>query len=395
MWLSAWTASAADPKANGFKVGEGRLHPFVELEARVDSAAGMFGDPANPTLNPEIINHFRPGLKLDWPTRTAEVNLSGNLDYVWYTGLLTHGSSNASRLEAAANLDAAFNRRGTVEFDVADRFTRSDRTVTPVLGVGILSLFNELSAGVPIHPGGGALEVAPKGAWAFESFSAISNLAVPGCQDPSCDPSAVQSMNYQNFRFGVDGRWKFLPKTAVLLESDYSMRQYEGGTNLPAQLLRARLGVAGLLTGKVAVTAKLGWGHDFSSSRAKTLVAHAELSYLPTQTVTAKVGYLRTLEPVPAFGVYRDDRAYGEVRAIFLGKLTIHGYAAYDVLSYYGGAARRDSNVTVDVGPEYQFKPWLVGALGYVLGARGSVGSEAATVNFTRNEGYLRVTFIY
>ena len=49
---------------NGIKVGDARLHPYFDLEGRLDTAAGFFGPPGSTNLSSEIIGHFRPGVRL-------------------------------------------------------------------------------------------------------------------------------------------------------------------------------------------------------------------------------------------------------------------------------------------------------------------------------------------
>ncbi len=390
-------ASAQAPSTNGIKIGEGRLHPFFDLELRFDSAAGFFGTstPGVLALRPEAIAHFRPGLKLEYPSSMMDLNFSGNLDYVFYTGLLTPGSSSASRLEGGLNLDAAFNRKGVVELTINDHLNRSDRTNNPAASVGVLSFFNQLKIGVPIRPGGGALEFTPHGAWAVELFQPFSSTLSPGCADVTCDPSALAGMNYNNFRFGLDARWRFLPKTAVIFESSFDTRQYANPAgNLPPLLLKAQAGIAGLVSPKISLTAKVGWGHDLAASGAKTVLGMAELAYLLNEASNVRVGYLRQLEPVPTFGVYGDDRAYLDARFLFFGRLALRGYVAYDYLTFYANSGRSDSNVTANIGPEYQFTPWLIGAVGYDLGFRNS-NATSAGLNFTRHEAYARLTFTY
>ena len=125
-------ASVATPlgENNGIRVGPGRLHPYFELEPRYDSAALYVPvSPTDPTLvlKPEILMHFRPGFRLDVPGTDVTFGLNGFYDYVWYTGLLTSGSSAASRNEAGAEMHAEINREGAVEADVGDTFSRSDR----------------------------------------------------------------------------------------------------------------------------------------------------------------------------------------------------------------------------------------------------------------------------
>jgi len=143
----------------------------------------------------------------------------------------------------------------------------------------------------------------------------------------------------------------------------------------------------------VIVVAKTGWGKDFAGTRESTPIANLELSYLLSDTNTFKLGALRSLDPVPVFGSYVDNRVYSEARLLMGGKLIAHGSAALDYLQF-SNSTRRDTTVSFDIGPEYQVMRWLVVAAGYVLTYRSS--SEAAlTFNFSRHEPYLRVTCIY
>ncbi|MBX5484369.1 MAG: hypothetical protein IRZ16_21310, partial [Myxococcaceae bacterium] len=75
------------------------------------------------------------------------------------------------------------------------------------------------------------------------------------------------------------------------------------------------------------------------------------------------------------------------------GRLTLHGYTGFDLLSYYQEGRAQDQNYTLDLGPEYQFTPWLVGAGGYVLSYRAS--GLGAIASYTRHEGYVRLTLQY
>jgi hypothetical protein len=388
---------------NGLKVGEGRLHPFFDLETRLDTAVGYFPDltTADPndvttSLSPEVVVRLRPGMKLEVPSSKMAITASAQLEYVLYTGLLTKQSTYASHLEGAADVTAHFNRDGPVSFVLADQFVRSDQTHNAALGAGVLSLFNEVRAGVPIKPGGGALEVTPELAWGLEFFQPIG-LAVPvGCTEGVCDPATVDAFDYTNLHAGVNARWRFLPKTALVLDANLDLRSYLQNTASPsATLLRAMGGLAGLVSSKIAVTAKVGWGYNFGASGGSTLLAQLEGSYLFSPTMSFKGGYLRELNPVASYGLFKDDRGYLEARALFGGKLVLHGYAAFDALGFYDPTRpRSDTLLTLDVGPEYQFKPWLVGAAGYLLGTRSSSVSGAG-LNFTRHEAYLRLTLVY
>lgn len=396
-WLSLWIglapalAIAQFDESNGIKVGEGRLHPYIGLEMRYDTAAGYFG--ANNTLGAELIDHTAPGLRYDLLTSQWSMNFDGKADYVRYLGAISPGSEKISRLQANGDLTLVYGREQKVGFELVDHFFRSNQTPNAAVGVGILSLGNTVQARIPFRPGGGALEVVPGAGFSFESFDSLSSLPVPGCTDPSCDPNFVPSMNYKNIRPLLEARWKFFPKTALVLETAMDFRSYNNPANPPASLLKGLIGVSGLLSTRVIVVAKTGWAKDFVGSLASTPIANLELSYLLSDTNTLKLGGLRTLEPVPVYGSYADNRVYSEARLFMGGRLILHGLASVDFLAF-SNSPRRDTTITFDVGPDYQVMRWLTVAAGYVLTYRTS--SEAAlTFNFSRHEPYFRVICTY
>ncbi len=388
----------AAPSANGVKVGEGRLHPYVELQTRFDSAAGFLNKNEvgqAPQLRPELIVHVRPGARLDVPGDALQLGLNGNLDLLWYTGLLSAGSQNFSRVQGQGTVDLVFNPGGTVEFRVGDTLVRSDRAETPSVGVGVLSLYNQVRAELGIRPGGGALEIAPGASYTFEFFRPLVQGVLPDCPptEPLCSPSAVSALNYGNVGLYLRGSYKFLPKTAIVADARYDLRDYSGGSRA-ARLLHGSAGVSGLVTPKISVLAKLGYANDFGAEAVRSVIATAEAAWLASETANVRVGYLRRLEPVALFGSYVDDRAYAEARALIGGRLSLHAYGSFDWLTFTD-APRRDSLVRLDVGPDYAVTRWLVVGAGYLLTTRASSASAAQTFNFARHEGYLRATFSY
>jgi hypothetical protein len=394
-------SGGANGGGNGLKVGSGRLHPFLDLETRLDSGVGYFSadgasvDEVSGDLSGDLLLHIRPGLRLELPSPTLAISLNANVDYVLYTGWVTERARAASNLQAMADLSARFNEEAPVSFVLSDQFSRSDRTRNAAVGAGVLSLFNELRASVPLRPGGGAIEITPEVAWKMEFFQSLGTQRPLGCAEGSvCDPLALETFDYNNVRGGVDARWRFLPKTAVVVDTDFDLRSYFGGTHPDAQLLRAMAGLAGLVSPKIAVTAKAGWGQNFGTTGGGTFLAHLEGTYMMTPTMTFKGGYLRTLEPVSAYGLYRDDRGYVEARTLYGGKLALHGTLSYDLLNFQGDTLRSDNLFSVDLGSDYRFRPWLLGGVGYLLNTRSS-SMPGAGINFTRHEGYLRMTVSY
>jgi hypothetical protein len=386
---------------NGFKVGSGRLHPYFDLETRLDSGVGYFATPTgeepttsgiSPNLSGEFAMHFRPGFRLEVPSSQLALNLNANLDYVLYTGLMTADSGTASHLEGAAELLARLNPDAPLSLEVSDQFVRSDRTRTAAIGAGVLSLFNEARVKVPWRPGGGAVELTPNAAYAVEFFEPLGATSPVDCTEGVCDPLTADRFDYGNLHFGLEGRWRFLPKTAVVMDTGVDLRSYFNDGTQGATLARALLGVAGLVSPKVAVTAKAGWGQNLAAAGGGTFLAQLEGTYLFSPTLSFKAGYLRTLEPVAAYGLFTDNRGYGEARAIFGGKLTLHAGGAVDFISFTGD--RGDTLLSLDVGPEYQFRPWLSFAAGYMLGSRTS-SVTGGGLNYTRHEGYARLSVTY
>jgi hypothetical protein len=383
---------------NGLKVGEGRLHPTFDFETRFDSAAGYFPPPGDNgatvsgQLSPEAVLHIRPGLRLELPGSKVNLDLRGYADYVHFTGLLTPGSTSTSHMEGLADLKVTFNRDAPVSLELNNHFERSDRTRSVAIGAGVLSLYNEVSLGVPLRPGGGAIDVVPRVFFGVERFKPLAALFPVGCGSMECDPAGVVNFDYSNLRASLQGRWRFLPKTAVVVDGQFTYRNYSQGGTPDALVLHATAGLAGLVSPKIAVTAKLGWGQDFGASAGNALLAQLEGTYMLSHAATVKVGYSRTLEPVGAFGLFRDDRGYLEGQALLGGRLTLRGVTAFDYVSFQG--PRRDTVFRLDLGPQYQFERWLIGGFGYLYGVRSST-SPGAGINYSRHEGYVRMTVTY
>jgi hypothetical protein len=403
--VALWPAlgQAQAPGGNGIKVGEGRLHPFFTLETRLDSAAGYFPPPGNldPTLvsdrlSGEALLHFRPGLRLELPASSRlYLNLMGHLDYVHYTGLLTPGSSNASRMQGMADVNLRFNQDTPMVVEVGNHFERTDRTRTAALGVGVLSLFNEVRVAMPLRPGGGALEITPKAAWAVELFQPMGSLNPVGCTGIECNPAEVRRFDYSNLRANLLARWRFLPKTAVVVDTQFDARTFFHGAGPNALLLQTSAGLAGLISPKLTVTAKAGWAQDFGVVGRGGMIGQLEGAWTPTHLLSAKAGYGRMMEPVAVFGLFRDDRGYLEGQMLLGGRLTLRGTTSLDYLSFQDASnPRRDILFRMNLGPEYLFQRWLVGGVGYLLETRAS-STPGAGINYTRHEGYARMTVMY
>ncbi len=406
--LSSGTALAADTaeQSSGFKVGDGRLHPYFEFDSRFDSLVGFFlGTAGLPKPAGDLVLHFRPGLRFELQNTSTQVNFNGNAEYLYYAGLMAAVSNQLSRFQTSIGLDTAFNKDGAVEVQLGDQLTRSDRTQNAIVGVGVLSLRNEARIAAPIHPGGGALEVTPKVNWAVEFFEPLLPGNVFGCPSGStnlaCDPATVSQMNSSTVTFGLAGKYKFLPKTAFLLDANFDLRTYFNSsptTNPNANILRVQAGLLGLISTRVWATLLAGYGGDFGGSNLNTVIGQAEIGYRVADTASISAGYLRTVQPVPVYGVFSDDRGYVQGRLGLINqRLVFTAQGALDYFTYFRNANRNDLVVSLTVGPSFDITSWFNIHAGYSLSLRNSTGagSNLVSVNFVRHEALLGLTFHY
>jgi hypothetical protein len=391
-WLGAVAALAllapasARAEEDGIKIGDGRLHPFFDLESRLDSAAQIQAA-ADGTAKgePDLIWHFRPGLKLDVPSPVLSVSLTGALEYLLYTGLSAKVPAGLDRFQGEGGLDVGIFRGSVVSVNVGDHLTRSTATSNPSLAYGVLSLYNDAYLTVPITPGGGSLSVTPGYHISIENYSNLFNISTAGTFDPS-------SLNYLNQRITLENRWRFLPKTAVLLD---------GAPNTGINYFKVTTGVAGLVTPHFSTVARLGYGQDLSTgsvSGVAGIIGQLEASYLPTETASVRLGVVRDFQPVTSPYVdYTDDRPYLAGRVQLFGRLVLHGQASLDYLSYLGGTgpSRNDLVFSVDAGADFEAFRWLILSGGGVFADRSSDNKTTLGLNFNDEQGYIRLTFIY
>lgn len=385
--------------ANGLNVGGGRLHPFFDFDARYDSAGGYFaGTNANLRLSGEIVNQYRPGLNYEWQSPSTSVNFDGALNYVQFTGLLIPASRGASRFQGDARLGFHFNREGAVGLKVSDTFVRTNQTQNLLLAVGALMLRNEAKAELPIRPGGKALEIIPSAAWMVEMYDPLSQLNLAGCAvtDPQCSPTALAAMNFNNINFSLENRWKFFPKTSLLLNGRYDLRTYAATRN---QLLRVDGGIQGLLSSKIGILATGGYAYDFALPSAQSVIGQFELTYHLNDVTKLSAGYLRNLTPMALYGAMRNNRVYLEGRALLTGKLAVRARASADWIVFFRTLNsvlpdREDQIYSVDAGPEIDVASWVKASLGYAYNFRASTNSLQG-FNFPRHEAYMRLYFSY
>lgn len=410
--LLAGAPGAAGAEENGIRVGEGRLHPYFELESRYDSLVAWVGDDETGETQErygDLGMHYRPGFDLEVPSDSTALKLSASVDFVQYLGAENEGTTDHSRVGAEVEGAVTFNRNGNVYVTVEDTFRRSDQTTTMILAVGTITDYNQASIRVGIQPGGKALLIEPGYSLGYEHFESYEGALGAECADNElCDPDSVNALDYLSHTAHLNAAWKFLPKTSAIFESSYSSRSYIGeieatdgtGTYRPLEKfgtdnLRMMAGLTGLIAPKIQLTVKGGWGDQLTGDVGfKSAIGQVEGGFLASERLQFRAGYLRSFEPHPgASRFYSDDRVYGNLQAKFGENVSLEASAAYDRIEF--GEDRTDDLIVARIGPSYQITPWLEGAVGFGATNRGSSNEDDRYANYDRTEYYARLKALY
>jgi hypothetical protein len=284
-----------------------------------------------------------------------------------------------------------------VEVQLSDSLSRSDRTQNPAASLGLLSLYNNVRLAAPIHPGGRALEITPSVAWGIEFFDCLAPSTNPGPNQ--CVNADAAKTNYSNVTLGLNAKWKFFPKTALVVDVSNDIRTYftPTGGSAASTMFRAQAGLMGLISTYFNVTVLAGYAHDFAGTNLNNVIGQAEVGYTPSDMVRLTAGYLRTALPVPGLTNYVDDRPYLRATVgLWAGRLTLNAGASLDLLNYYYATPpRTDYVVTGNAGATVVVLPWMdVGAL-YGLGFRSSSDKLTQGLNTIRHEVTLRLGVHY
>lgn len=405
----------------GIKIGEGRLHPFLNLDGRWDSFASV--DQTGHAVS-DFLFDVNPGLRLSVPSTVLALTLNGDVDELLYAS-----NTNLDRTLINGTLMLDFFNEGAVGLRLADQFNRANNPTVSVLPFAVISDINDASVKVPIRPGGGALVIQPGYDFIYQHFENFSGAGVsaatcPG-NSPYCNPAEASQLDYLEHRGSLDVIWRFLPKTAVLLSGEFLNVNYLNGTggNAPLSIFDATLGLSGLLTTHFEIVARAGYAQTLLSGTAiaavpglaavgdaHTAIGQLQLGYLFSETGAIRIGFTRVLLPAPtALAYYEDNRPYIQARVLF-GRLALHLDASLDIDTFANNientGSRTDEVLHIDVGPEVEVARWFRVAAGYDLTSLGSNDISAfgiytgtspviGSAGYTNHEVYLRLTFVY
>ncbi|MEO7037263.1 MAG: hypothetical protein ABI548_25130 [Polyangiaceae bacterium] len=344
-----WLADRQYGEGIGVRVGNLEFHPGIAGEVGYDSNYYLRA----PSEDPIAVYRFRvtPSASLSTlgPQRrnagAAPPTLIFRTDFYAALNAIVAADSKHSSEVSNQGVNADFGYNLSLNLFPAARFGEDAyfnfvRVVQPSNATDAADAFNRdtmrYGGGVTWRPGGGLFDwrLGYEGTYNYFEKDAFSELN-----------------NYTNAAT-MRGRWRFLPRTAVLYDGSYTWVTYPHtestsvGTQNDGQIMRSRIGLNGLITNRFAALAMVGWAGTFYDAKAKatpqefdSLTAQAELKWFisaPQETLnaasapaglsTAAIGYLRDVNNSYLGNFYRTDRGYANVSyllgGVFIASLT-------------------------------------------------------------------------
>ncbi len=304
-----WISDRAVGEGIGIRSGDFEFHPGISGEfgydsnyfQRADSSADATFGPVIPSLRLRITPYIslrtlgeqRRGESGGGAGAPPKLRFELRADAT-YNEFFALDSADTDTLReqrhfaGGATADAVFFPERKWSFDTMAAYRR---TVEPSNEAGFLNSFDRQNvaggAGLTWRPGGGLFE------WRILGYGINATFF-----DSQNDGDDFVELNNLDHRFESRGRWRFLPKSALIYDAHYRMVRYTEATNQSdGDLIRSRVGYNGLIVDRFGILAMAGWamalydnGPDFDD-----LVGRAELKWFLTaqprlQPGTAPVG---------------------------------------------------------------------------------------------------------
>lgn len=153
--------------------------------------------------------------------------------------------------------------------------------------------------------------------------------------------SVYQQLNNLHHEVSTRGRWRFLPRSALLFDTSYTFVRYTDGQTqqTDGDILRSKLGFHGLVTYHLALLGMVGWATSFYEGRGSSVsprqfdsvVANAEARWfiqarpnleeatIATGLSSVALGYTRSFSNSYFGSFYQRDRGYMQFSMFVLG----------------------------------------------------------------------------
>jgi len=342
-----WLADRRYGEGIGIRTGNLELHPGASAEVGYDSNYFLRAPQEDPLsayrlrITPSITLSTLGAQRTQANGSPAHQNLTfrGGA-YLSYNELIATDSKHQSEFSDQRHLDVGADillnilPTGRVGADTYLNFIRQGQ---PSNSPETQNAFDRDSfragAGVTWRPGGGLFDWRLGYEFLFNYF----------------ERSNFQDLNnYQN-TVSMRGRWRFLPRTALLYDGNYTWVTYTNPTTQNnGTIARSRIGMNGLITSRFSLLAMVGWAGTFYNQAANqppqqfdSLTAQAELKWFisgagaevmnpasaPVGLSYAAIGYVRDVSNSYLGNFFQKDRGYVGL-SYLLGGMFVTGITA-------------------------------------------------------------------
>jgi hypothetical protein len=358
-----WLSDRRLSEGMGIRVGDLELHPglggefgydsnFFQRSGGIEPVISIYRIRVTPSLTLSTLGRERRGQSPGMPPAiTFRAGLNASYNEMWAT--------DSSNSDAVSAQNRKLGMGATAKVDIhpqrplgGDIFADFERVIEPSSDpendLKDVRSFDRDSVraglGATWRPGGGQFE------WRL-GYEATYNYF---------EKELFQVDNNVQHAIVTRGRWRFLPRTALLYDGAYRFIRYtsDGGT-VPSNgdVVRARVGFNGLLTNRIALLGMVGWTssfYDLGPSDADTIVLHGEAKYFAmappspgeaeapsTGLSTIALGFTREISNSYLSSFYVRNRGYLNA-SYFLGGLFVAAAdLGYSLISFPDGREYR------------------------------------------------------
>ncbi len=360
VWLALCflLGSAKDALAKGdgikFLGDQGRFHPRLYLDFGFDqnplrrSSLSRTSAQFSEILNAAYFN-IRPGLELIVNNESVGFNAAGFVNYNYY---INNQLSGLNQLSGKADLSLELFKNGPVKLLISNLFSRSAGDTYTAEEVFNYLLFQ---ADTGTQRGGAFLS--------FNNASKVQLTIQPGGKAFTTDIGYQirfglypdPNMDFLNQLIYLNVKWKFLPKTALLFESNVDIVNYlpqlnlgRGSTlNRGMYPFKAYIGLLGQFTDNLTLTVKVGGGYTFVNE-ADTggidptvpkdnygmVLGSISLTYYFTPTTYLRAGFIHDFYPSMFTNFYHTTAGVVDFAAQFASRFLLKANAMAGYVQY-------------------------------------------------------------
>lgn len=337
----AWVANPDFSEGVGIRAGNLELHPSAGAEFGYDSNyLRTSGNGPGERIVDGLKLRITPSLTLSTlgnerrnSTTAPSVAFSAGAHASYFELFPLDSENDAARdrrkvgLGADAKLDIF--PKGKVGADLGASYARlidTEGSSNDLAGEGFDRDTIRGGGGITWRPGGGLFEwrVGYEATYNVFESDAFSNLA---------------NIHHE---VGTRGRWRFLPRSALLFDSSYTFTRYTQKTiQTDGDAIRSRIGLHGLVTYHLALLGMIGWASSFYERHDGSIAprqfdsptANAEIRWfiqprpnlddatISTGISSVALGYTRTFKNSYYGSYYQRDRGYLQFSTFLLGAI--------------------------------------------------------------------------